>query len=280
MTLPLVEKLRPLQPLHFARMFAICFLFLSACQAKGEIATDEQLVLLFGEKPPFSDGPDLQISKKTVDCVRLLSGLDEQLYKDAPAEMLGRVKTECRMPLDARVRDTKHNPVGLTLRDIEDKVFAERITALKQRIDTQLKAKAEAAREKERAEKNVRIKDALANAEKDAAQFAGTLETQLHDIDGLCDNWKKLKEQLAKGDKNSKYRFRFTPNPCTQTFRENVQRQVARTTTRLAEAKAKQDSELSEFSIPNLSYISSFYESLSSLKEEVKAMQAMTAKVN
>ncbi|MEE1610720.1 hypothetical protein [Microvirga sp. CF3016] len=275
-----IEKLSLSRTLSLSRVIATCFLFLSGCQAESEILTDEQLVLLFGERTMFTDESDLQISNKTVECVRLISGLDEEIYKDAPADMLGRIKTECRMDLDAKIKHTKLGNAKLTLNDIGNKAIAERLTALKQRIDADLKAKAEDARKKELSDRTAKIRDSLARVEKEATRFAGSLETQFRDIDRLCDDWKKLKDQIVKADKNSKYRWRFTPTTCGQTFRENLQRQMVATVQRLAEAKAKEPSEVSEFIIPSLHYINSFNEVISSLAEEVKTMQAMTAKVN
>lgn len=263
-----------------SRVIATCLPFLSGCQAKSETLSDEQLVLIFGEKPMFAEGSDLQISKKTVECIRLISGLDEEIYKDAPTDMLGRIKTECRMDLDTKIKHTKVSDVKLTLNDIGNKAFAERLTTLKQRIDTELKAKAEAARKKELSDKTAKIQYTLASAEEEATQFAGSLETQFRNLDRLCGDWKKLKDQIVKADKNSKYRWRTTPTACGQTFRENLQHQTATTAKRLAEAKAKQPSEVSEFSIPRLHYINNFNETISSLAEEVKTMQAMTANAN
>ena len=280
MTRPLAQEAQPTQPLHLARVLAACFLALSACKAKSDTATNEQLLLLFGEKPLFADGPDLQISKTTIECIRLISGLDEQLYKDAPAEMLGRIKTQCRIELDAKLKNATLNPLGLTLKDVEEKGLADRLTALKQRVDAQLEAKAEAAREHELAVQRAKIQDVLAKTEKETTQFANSLTAQFNDIVGLCDTWRKQKEQLVKADKHSKYRWRIMPSPCEQSFRDNVQRQLLAANKQLDQVKAKPANEITEFNIPNLHFISAFKTSLSSLKEEVKVMQALTAKAD
>lgn len=277
---PLAQKAQTTKPVHLARVLATCFLALSACKAKSDTATDEQLLLLFGEKSLFADSPDLQISKTTIECIRLISGLDEQLYKDAPAEMLGGIKTQCRIGLDAKLKNEALNPVGLTLKDVEERALADRLTALKQRVDAQLKAKAEAAREQELAARKTKIQDALTKTEKETTQFANSLTAQFNDIVGLCDSWKKQKEQLVKADKHSKYRWRTTPSPCEQSFRDNVQRQLLATNKQLDQVKAKPVNEVFEFNIPNLHFISAFNTSLSSLKEEVKVMQSLISKEN
>jgi len=228
----------------------------------------------------FTEASDLQISKNTVDCVRLISGLDEEIYKDASADVIGLLKTECRKALDAKIKHPKVSDLKLTLNDIGNKPLAERLTSLKQRIDAELKEKAEASRKKEASERLSKIQNTLARVEKEATQFASSLEAQFQNIDRLCDDWKKLKDQIVKADKNSKYRWRFTPTTCGQTFRENLQKRMATTAKNLAEAKAKQPSELSEFNIPGVHYINDFNGSLTALTEEVKNMQAITSKIN
>ncbi|WP_198382719.1 hypothetical protein [Roseomonas sp. KE2513] len=44
-----------------------------------------------------------RITRRTLDCVRLIGGLDDTIYKDAPAEMLGAFRTDCRRGLQERL---------------------------------------------------------------------------------------------------------------------------------------------------------------------------------
>src|SRR3712207_7968144 len=56
---------------------------------------------------PYTTLSDLEghLTKRVVDCVRLLGGLDREIYKDAPDSFLGAVRTECRKDLDEKLKD-------------------------------------------------------------------------------------------------------------------------------------------------------------------------------
>ncbi len=264
----------------------LCAVLLGACQAKTEAATDEQILLLLGDSSSFDDDGDRSIWKATVECIRLIAGVDQAIYKDAPPEMIGHWKTGCRKDLDQKLGQQARNSLGLKLEDLEDKTFAERVTALAQRIDAELKAKAEARRQKEEAErkekeqkelaeKKQKIVAMLAKVESEAAAFANGFEGQLQELGELCDNWKKLKEQIGKADKNSKYRWAMVPNICYYSPRKNMQGKVAETATALAEFKALPDDRQSEYAIPKLYYIKEFTDRMDTFRAEVKAMQAL-----
>jgi hypothetical protein len=255
-------------------------LMLGACQAKDTNATDEQLLTLFGEKSWRSERPGLQISKSTIECIRLLSGLDDQIYKDAPAEMLGVIKTECRKSFDGKLGNEELNSIGLTFKDIESQAFAERLTALKLGVDAEMDAREKASREKIQAERIAKIKAAIAGAENEVTRFSGELAARLLEISGLCEDWKRLKEQLTKTDRNSPYRWRLTPNTCQKSYHDNVRQQIQTTLERVAKLKTQDAGTLLEYSIPGVDFTRQLGTNVSSLREEVKVMQSLAAKVN
>src|SRR5690606_15118147 len=100
---------------------------LTACGNSVPEATDEQLLSLVGNKQTFMGSTvPLSISKRTVECVRVLSGVDEAIYKDMPSEMLGTFKTQCRQDFSERVANKDKNPLGFTIEAFENKELAER----------------------------------------------------------------------------------------------------------------------------------------------------------
>ncbi len=105
---------------------------LAACGEKVPEATDEQLLQLLGSSSSFfGSGAPLSISKRTVECAELLSGLADEIVKDMPEVVLGQIKTECRKGFDEVVKDPAKNPMGFKLAHFENKELAERIAALK-----------------------------------------------------------------------------------------------------------------------------------------------------
>jgi hypothetical protein len=269
-----------------SRALMLCAVLLTACQAKTEAATDEQILLLLGDPPIFEAGGDRIIRKATVECVRLIAGVDEAIYKDASPEMMGHLKTRCRKELDQKLGEKARNNLEIELKDLEDKAFAERLTTLAERVNAEHKAKVEARRQKEEAERKEKerkelaerkekILAAFAKVESEATAFASGLEGQFQEVGRLCDDWKKLKEQISKADKNSKYRWAMSPHLCFNPQRKNLQDRVAQTAQELADFKARSDDQLTEYGIPRLYHIKDFTERLDALRAEVKTMQAL-----
>ena len=120
-----------------AVLLSLSLLTLAGCGNKVADATDDQLTALFADRMQFSrtETEEPRITRRTLECVRLIGGLDNAIYKDAPAEMIGALRTDCRRSLQERLNDTARNPIGATLADLEAAKAGERITAVHGRLE-------------------------------------------------------------------------------------------------------------------------------------------------
>lgn len=159
-------------------------LSLSSCTESAPEMSDDQILLLFSSTSLFSTSADAPktIPKKAEECVRLLSGLEEAVFKDMPQEMLGQLKTECRQTISERLRDPALNPKNLKLEHVETAKFAQRLTTV--RAKSQEEAKAFAARENERREAELakQEQDQQRRRIQEAAEAIKNAQTQLASI--------------------------------------------------------------------------------------------------
>ncbi len=104
---------------------------LSGCKSSLPETTDAEIVTLVGGSGGFSFDGERKISKTVLDCAGTLSGLDDDLLKDAGPEMLGLFKTSCRQRLNRFVSDPDRNPLGFELEHFENPELAERIEKIR-----------------------------------------------------------------------------------------------------------------------------------------------------
>lgn len=118
-------------------LLSLSLLALSGCGNKVDGASDDQLTALFADRTPMSrtETEEPRITRRTLDCVRLIGGLDDAVYKDAPAELMGALRTDCRRGLQERLSDPARNPTGIALADLESSKAGERVTALHGRLE-------------------------------------------------------------------------------------------------------------------------------------------------
>ncbi|MES4992572.1 hypothetical protein ACTJJ7_11725 [Phyllobacterium sp. 22229] len=189
---------------------------LAACGEKFPEATDEQLLQLVGSSSSFlgSDAP-LSISKRTVECVQLLSGLADEIVKDMPDEILGQIKTECRKNFDETVKNPAKNPMGFKLAHFENKEFAERIEKLKETTD---EANRRAAQEKRvRAEQEARAKTEteLKEIRMSYGAFVVSIDDRVLAAKSLCDEWEAARTEVNAKIKWNNWRNRRSSPLCT-----------------------------------------------------------------
>ena len=109
-------------------LLSLSLLALSGCGNKVDGASDEQLTALFADRTSMlrTETEEPRITRRTLDCVRLIGELDDAVYKDAPAEMMGALRTDCRRGLQERLSDAARNPMGIALADLESSKAGER----------------------------------------------------------------------------------------------------------------------------------------------------------
>lgn len=189
---------------------------LAACGDNIPEATDDQLLQLLASDSAFlgSDRP-LSIARGTVECVRVLSGLDEEIFKDMPAEMLGTMKTGCRQELDKRLKDEAKNPMGFQLAHFEKKDLAERISKLKETTDEANRKAAQEQRQREEQEARAKTERELEELKVQYAAFVASIDERIASARPICDDWTTSQEALKKKDKWTNWAYRRPSSICT-----------------------------------------------------------------
>lgn len=172
---------------------------LAACGDKVPEATDDQLLQILASDSVFSssDRP-LSIPKSAVECVRVLSGLDEEIFKDMPAEMLETMKTGCRQELDKHLKDEAKNPMGFQLAHFENKELAERITKLKETSDEANRKAAQERRQHEEREARAKAERELEELKSQYAGFVQSIDQRIQSARPICDEWIAAQTALKK----------------------------------------------------------------------------------
>lgn len=216
------ETLRVILPILIASSLA------TSCTDPTPEISDQQILDLFDNRNDFfSDGTPGKISKQVEECVRLMAGLDKEIYKDLPEALAGQFKTECRKDFSKRLANANINPMGLKLPDLETPEFAERLTRVRAQADERAMAAKKAEREKQAAEKLAKDQAALTAAKAKAEVLLGTFEERLAAIKARCMEWNAAKEAILKSKKRSPWRFKFT-SPCSGSYAENVRSSAQR----------------------------------------------------
>lgn len=189
---------------------------LAACGEKLPEATDEQLLQLLGSSSSFSgSGAPPSISKRTVECTQLLSGLADEIVKDMPDEILGQIKTECRKAFDEQLKDTTKNPMGFKLAHFEDKTLAARIAALKETTDEANRRAAQEKRAHEEQEARSKTETELAELKTNYAAFVASMDQRIEAMKPVCEEWSAAQADLKAKDKWSNWNYRYPSPLCT-----------------------------------------------------------------
>lgn len=254
---------------------------LAACGDGVPEATDDQLLQLVGNQSSFmgSTAP-LAISKRTVECVRALSGVDDDIYKDMPAEMLGTFKTHCRKDLSTRVADNTKNPLGFKLESFENKALAERITKLKATTDESNRIAAEKERERIKAE-NLAKKQAELDAEREQYQaFVDSIDGRVQKAGPRCEAWLESQRAVKAREKYSQWAYRRAPEICQKQALVQVREAAKRNQDHLARQKINSDAFGMGFSKPYYGTASAtwFEQQEARLDKEIAQMKDILSK--
>ena len=267
-----------------ATLLALSLLTLAGCGNKVADATDDQLTALFADDTRmFRTGTEepRRITRRTLDCVRLIGGLDDAVYKDAPAEMIGALRTDCRRSLQERLNDTARNLTGITLADLESSKAGERITALQARLEGAWRTAEEARQAVARAEQERRAQEARDKMVRDfeerrqgVQQSVEQVEAVLGQITPACaENEAARQKAIATNNRN---RFRWSaPFPCGEANLRSIRDQTSRVRTelgRLASDAATQPGGF--FALPQL-----YGNSPDQLRGRLAQIRAQTAEI-
>lgn len=206
---------------------------LAGCGDAAPKMDDQQILELFGVRGYFNaDAGQKTIPAMTLDCLRLISGLDKEIYKDLPTEAAGRIKTDCRKKFSILLADQKRNPLGLTLAQLETRGFAERVAKAQENAEAAIAANRQAEQERKEQEKAraeaERIKSRMKFVEQQKARFAAisaNLDDKLSALSAACEAWDV--EYAAMKLRNPRSPTVFTSlrsTRCSQSFQLAVRK--------------------------------------------------------
>lgn len=254
---------------------------LAACGDSVPDATDAQLLQLVGNQSTFMGSTTpLAISKGTVECVRVISGIDEAIYKDMPAEILGTFKTQCRKELSERVADSAKNPLGFKLESFENKELAERITKLKTTTDESNRIAAEQKRAREKAERLAKKQAELDAERKQYQAFVDSIDDRVKNIAPRCDLWKESQQAAKAREKYSQWAYRSAPEVCQKQALTQIRDTAKRNMENLANQKVHADAFGMGFSKPYYGVASAswFEQQEARLDKEIAQMKDVISK--
>ncbi|MEP4030887.1 hypothetical protein [Roseibium polysiphoniae] len=147
------------------------------------------------------------IDEKMIECLQLLSGKNDEVFKDAPAEVVGEIKTMCRKELANRIRDDARNAVGFELENMEDPELTERAETIRTAQQALVREKAReekqaalAEEERQKQEQHQDTVNKIAEAKRGSTQHLAEVEIWLEAASQKCDELKQLNlERKEKG---------------------------------------------------------------------------------
>lgn len=224
----------------------LSLLALAGCGNKVADATDDQLTALFSDDTRMfrsqTEEPR-RITRRTLECVRLIGGLDDAVYKDAPAEMIGALRTDCRRGLQERLNDTALNPMGITLADLEAAKAGERVTALHGRLEQAWRTAAEARQAAQRAEQERQAQEAREKQVRDFEERRQAIQRGIGEAEGLagemttaCAENDAARQQVTAGGTRNRFRWP-TMQPCSDVAMRGLRDDVERVSTALGQVE-------------------------------------------
>jgi hypothetical protein len=245
-----------------------------ACGKEVPQASDEQILAMLGERNALlSDAPST-ITKPVEECPRVLSGLDDAIYKDMPAEILGMFKTECRTKLAKILGDKSKNDAGFSIEDFETKELATRISRIA--ADAEIKS----AEFQENTRKQAEIDKANANAKKitDAKRqlehFILTLDQRFAQIGERCAEWDR--ERAAANQRNrTATSWQAKPDACESSFKIEVKEEVNEKLEKLATLKFQAEPLIPYFRRADAAFLADQIADISAGIKELKAVKPL-----
>lgn len=212
-------------------------LAVSGCN-KGPNLTDGEVLALLKADRYFGtlSQEHPTIAKRIVQCVGLISGIDDEVYKDMPGDSLGMMKSGCRQELKAIIDDPLQNPKGVTLEAFENKEFARQIIKVKSQSDAEAKAAQEEKRKSEEAA-------AVALKEKQLSDFkalwhksSSSLEKRLIENQALCEQYQASINVLREQKKwNALFKYN-KPKACESDYGDRVRQILKDSWTQIGKA--------------------------------------------
>lgn len=216
---------------------------LAGCSDSLPEMSDQQILELFADRTfRLSANQPLTIRKNTEECIRLISGMDKEIYKDMPEEVSGQIKTSCRKAINERLSDTELNPMELTLQQVETGSFAERLTKVRANAETAAKQFVEAEQERKKSETIQKHQAIIDKAKNKLAEAKAQLEDRLKSAAKLCSEWKAERELLKQRDRRSPLLNHYSSYICETGFAKTVYRDLAGAEERIAKMKVNPDS--------------------------------------
>ncbi|WP_265614926.1 hypothetical protein [Agrobacterium tumefaciens] len=249
---------------------------LAACGEKVPEATDEQILQLLGSNSPFfgSDAP-LSISKRTAECAELLSGLADEIVKDMPEEVLGRIKTECRKNFDEVVKDPAKNPMGFKLAHFESKELAGRIAALKASTDEANRRAAQEERARAEQEARAKTESELKDLRSSYGEFVASIDGRVQEAKAVCDEWATVRTEVNAKIKWNNWRNR-NPSPLCTDQVSDIREKARQHLEALNAAEVSGSGTFFSFQKPyfGTASVEWFDDQLARLKDEISQMKA------
>jgi len=216
---------------------------LSACGPSVPEATDQQLLNILGTENRVGDTTHLTLPKRLVECVRGISGLDDALYVDMPADVLGMFKTDCRVSLSTLLSSDANKELGFKQTHFENRDLAERLTVLMVTADENLTTAREMQRQLQFEQEEQRKADELAavqteiDAERDAyQQFIASIDSRISDAEPLCLEHERLTQEIKAKARNSQWAYRNTFWICLPQRMDEIKAEAAKHLVTLSEA--------------------------------------------
>lgn len=260
---------------------------LAGCAESAPDVTDDQILSLFSSKSMFdsNDAPK-RMAKRTEECARLLADLDKDIYKDAPDEMIAALKIECRKQISERLADKATNPMGLKLEHVEDAVFAERVTTVRNKAENDARLfaeeerkrreveRAQAVADQEKARADQRI-DALSEMKAKVASIKDHLPQLLKDKDVACSEFDQAKKTLrARSNRSPILNRVHGSNICQNSYARRAEVRLRK----LEEDVARMTADDKSLFTPVMPYLGEA--DIDRIRSEIESVQKQTKVLN
>ncbi|MCB5205506.1 hypothetical protein LH464_23975 [Neorhizobium sp. T786] len=263
-------------PLKAALLGAVVLPVVTACGDGLPQATDAQILAMLGESPFDPDDGPSTIPRRTEECPRVLSGLDQAIYKDMPSDMLGMFKTDCRTNLAKIISDTSRNPLSYSIEDFENKELAARISRIAADAAVKSQEFRESARKQAEADKIRARTEEIADAKRQVKQQIASLDAQFGHIDQLCSEWDR---EYASAKERNRYLARLKPDTCDDKFKFRVRKEANDTLAVISSLKVETEfygrSLIPHYNGANAAYLTERIANLSWRIDELKTVKPL-----
>ncbi len=125
---------------------------------------------LLGDAPLTEPTDEPGSTRQMIECLQLLSGVDNDIFRGAPKGLVEEIGVDCRRMIKTRTQDPQLNPMGFKVEDFENPQLARRILSAAQARDARMRQGA--------AKRADDIRQQEADAERRAAEAREAREKQ------------------------------------------------------------------------------------------------------